>query len=471
MWRAEPERHCFLAIGADHLEWGVRCLAGKERGWQTRLHIPIAAPRPEETRLQPLLDAVASLQQRLPEKMAQIGKSPTGLSPFHVCVSDYWLAMADFPWNPALLEPDPARTYAFDQLASAGFALDGDERLCLDDRVYGERFLAVAYPQGLDACLTTFSRQQGLRLVSLLPLVIAASAALPRFSAPHDTPFALLEGGWIRFWFLHARNRRLQPLGHRLPVDDAAPLPLLWRRQCLRYPALLSNRERDLEMLALDGDCSMPRADGGAWRTVRELSPEDDDAESFPLLAAAASHRSPMSHALDAVSAPAAPTHIQWFSMAALAAAITLVFTLAVLTEMRTAAILPASRDFASIVETAPPLSATERKHVEAVNQAAQSLNLPFDALLRQLRPPLDIRVSPLEIELGTDRQEGLPGDAGGRSMKLVMEVPTAEEMTRYVAFLSDRSRFSHVRLARHEINESDASKPYRFVMELRWRD
>jgi hypothetical protein len=62
-------------------------------------------------------------------------------------------------------------------------------------------------------------------------------------------------------------------------------------------------------------------------------------------------------------------------------------------------------------------------------------------------------------------------------TLKVHAEAPASTDMTRYVAFLSDRKPLNHAYLVRHEVPDSAAAQAgspraaYRFTVEVAWKD
>jgi len=110
-------------------------------------------------------------------------------------------------------------------------------------------------------------------------------------------------------------------------------------------------------------------------------------------------------------------------------------------------------------------------------------LNIPVPRVLRALQPPRDIRVGLLGLELVAGRERGAePAGAvdvriSRPTLKVHAEALTSTDMTRYVAFLSDRKLLNHAYLVRHEVPESAAGQSgspratYRFTVEVVWKD
>jgi hypothetical protein len=110
--------------------------------------------------------------------------------------------------------------------------------------------------------------------------------------------------------------------------------------------------------------------------------------------------------------------------------------------------------------------SRNELARVQAVNVAVRELNLPFEAILRALEPPKDMRVAVLSMTTAASTSGALAS-----RVKIVAEARTGAEMARYVAFVAERKPFTGAYLVEHEIDETAVERPYRFTLEASWND
>lgn len=98
-------------------------------------------------------------------------------------------------------------------------------------------------------------------------------------------------------------------------------------------------------------------------------------------------------------------------------------------------------------------------KQIEAMNRTVRQLNLPWQPLLSAIEEHLSERVSLLSLE----------PDASVRIIHLQVEARSADDMLDFVEALDSDNRFVAATLKRHEINESDHNRPYRFILEAEW--
>lgn len=99
-------------------------------------------------------------------------------------------------------------------------------------------------------------------------------------------------------------------------------------------------------------------------------------------------------------------------------------------------------------------------KRIEAVNQAIKQLNLPWQKLFDAMERNRSDRISLLALE----------PDASNRILRIQAEAKAADDMVDFVEALQKDALFHSASLIRHEINESDRNKPYRFTLEARWQ-
>ena len=94
-----------------------------------------------------------------------------------------------------------------------------------------------------------------------------------------------------------------------------------------------------------------------------------------------------------------------------------------------------------------------------AVNAAVLQLNLPWRALHDAIGEATPDSIALLALE----------PDARKRVIKLTAEAKTSDAMIGYVEQLKRQELFAAVTLTRHEINETDPSRPIRFQLEAEW--
>ena len=99
-------------------------------------------------------------------------------------------------------------------------------------------------------------------------------------------------------------------------------------------------------------------------------------------------------------------------------------------------------------------------KQVDAINQAIRQLNLPWPDLFAAVEHALNEHISLLALE----------PEASSQTLRIQAEAKTADDMLDFVTALQADKAFRSARLLRHEINENDKNKPYRFTLEAQWQ-
>lgn len=94
-----------------------------------------------------------------------------------------------------------------------------------------------------------------------------------------------------------------------------------------------------------------------------------------------------------------------------------------------------------------------------AVNSAIAQLNLPWRDLLDAIETATTANVALLSIEPDSKKQV----------VKGMAETKTSSDMIFYIEKLKKQNFFSAVVLTKHEINDQDVNRPYRFQFEVQW--
>lgn len=98
-------------------------------------------------------------------------------------------------------------------------------------------------------------------------------------------------------------------------------------------------------------------------------------------------------------------------------------------------------------------------RQIDALNRSVRQLNLPWQPLLAAIEERLSEHVTLLSLE----------PDASARLLRLQAEAKSANDMVDFVEALNSDERFVSAKLTRHEINDSDRNRPYRFFLEAEW--
>lgn len=108
-----------------------------------------------------------------------------------------------------------------------------------------------------------------------------------------------------------------------------------------------------------------------------------------------------------------------------------------------------------------PPQADLAPEVIAAANRAITQLNLPWEDLFEIFESRTLPTVALLALE--PDSRKGL--------VKITAEAKGPEDMANFLELLVAEPRFAEVALAKHEINQKDANRPVRFVVEARWRE
>lgn len=450
-----------IVIGAKKIE----CCVTESQGATTKLI--------DESLLQMMICEENSADLPINQLNAMLEKlflqtTTTVVDQVRVVVADCWLAVAGVPWNSAIKHTTSASIYGRKQIAGMGFSLSSFDTLRLDDAAFGEPRLAVVYPMVLVNLLQKLTLQLNARLASVLPLSVIAWDLSQRKRNTQSPVLALFDAGMMLFARSTGGNHsRISGVTMRIESDINASnknLHQMWNRLCLREPQLLEVEQIDFFDLNPTSDAidhvDMPfiAVDFSFSEKIKNISPSLRLAVQF----------GKRSHALNAISTTPKAVLWQWL---VLGLGIALVSGLSVQafktnTYIRSLIAIDATSNIAPVLPKAKSWSKDELVRVRAVNSAIRELNLPITAILRALEPPKDIRVSLLNMET-------LANAPGSQTsvVKLIAEARTGAEMARYIAYLSDKKPFTGAYLTKHDVDENSAERPYRFTVEVQWKE
>lgn len=454
-----PATTLYVALGARRAVGAVLAGTGSRARWLEPGRFEVHWADAEQSAHAPLDRLLAMLQTIRPaDAMPAVGQ-------IRVVVADNWLALAGMPWSAGAVRSDEADARA--HLAREGFEVEPVDTIRLEDGPYGQPRLAVAYPARLLLALRQVASRFSSRLTSVLPLSVVAWEAA-QASAPAEV-VAVVDAGLMMFLRARGAGRHIGAVSvqaRRCSLqDEASDVRAIWQRLCLREPQLAAAGSVALLNLAESGPAT---PDIGAPFVAVRLPASVNAVGVSPVLhLAVAAGNEP--RALDALPAAAPQTVWRWAALAMavlLAGAATLqavrsnraVEQLAARLTVLTGSVRPAFREVG--------WSREELARVQAVNAAIRQLNVPIAALVRALQPPADIRVAVLSMETSDSS-----APAGSSSVKIVAEARNGADMTRYVAYVAERTPFTDAYLIRHEIDETVAERPYRFTVEARWTD
>lgn len=119
-----------------------------------------------------------------------------------------------------------------------------------------------------------------------------------------------------------------------------------------------------------------------------------------------------------------------------------------------------AARQQARPVQPAQPRLVLSDNQVRAVNAAIEQLNLPWPEIFALLERSKSDKVALLALE----------PDGRKRLVQIQAEARTPEHMLAFVERLRQQPEVEAAYLTKHEINDRDANRPYRFRVDLRWQ-
>lgn len=493
--RGHTDLHLWL--GPEGLQWGAWRDGAWLSAWTGSAPLALAdagadaAVTSPDARHAPLVQAVHALGTR----WASLAADPTaGRLRLWVTVADVHLHTATLGWTPLLMRDALLPSLAQAQLLQAGHEVSARDVLRVGEGRAGQPRLLVAYPHELLAACETLAQDLDGVLLSVLPLSVQAWEAVQPWvqAAGQEAVLGVSVDGMAVLLDGMRQPMHSQALRHAQPL---AALRGQWRRRQLRrwaMPEAGVSFGGSFGALAHLPDAADPTADPAEAARLPVLDlrsqahppvaqetsftcvpvpacapPSAPEASPSRLLAWLQARTMAPAHALDAVQRPAAPARGWWLACAALwVVAVLLCLDNGSVWQDRRLAQAAAPRSAVTDtvrVAAAPAFTREELGQVQQVNDAVRRLNLPIDALLDGLRPPQDIRVALLSVDVRA-------GGTGGRGVGLVRaQAEEGVDMARYVAFVAGRTPFADAILKQHERREDEPGRPYLFTMEAAW--
>lgn len=384
-----------------------------------------------------------------------------------VVVAEQWLLYETLAWQAALASSDlPSAVASQLQTVGADLALPAVVRC--EETGWGRARWAVAYPAELMLALEQFAQRLGARLASVMPMVCLVvrhlqpqipTRRLYAYSEAQTFTVVEVERGRV----LSVLQRPLPASTHTNGFVEVDTVARLWRSLQMRTPHWAAVGE--LPFLAPAE--MVTEKDGLADTGLKVLTwPACETGVTSPLLPALRNFQV-TSHPLNAVAAgPRAPV-LQMLVFALIVAALGLLAWKLTVNARALKHPTPAERTVETNRQsgTPKPLTKMQQEQVVATNAAVRQLNLPAAQILRALKPPPDMRVALLGIDM-SDSSGGL----STAKVKVNAETRSGEEMTQYVAFLTQRKPFTQVYLVRHEVMQKMPDSPWRFTLEVLWQ-
>lgn len=479
-----PKPVLYLYIGAQRLQaaWSAR------RGAELRMLFDAAYRQPAADEPPASVDALPAAVPEAIEALARSCQAEAALqrgAELRMLVSDQWVPSASVPWNAAQYRAAAAVAAARSELREAGHEVALADLLRLDDAPLRQPRLAVCYPASLLEHVNRLAAGLKTRphsITTLSALAWRGNDAPGQRPAHSERVLAILEPGDASArQVILVRGQRASAC-----IDEVVIRPL--HTDGAARPAareLAASVAAIVQRLGWNAVPSPSSPEVATLFSVTDLAPNDPlGGASGPMawwvspqgrrdLAAA--------HALDAVARAARPSAVKLLVLACVLGSIGFSGVALWRNEARLQEALETATAArrAAVVPVAPPPSAEQAKRIAAVNAVVSELNIPLPRLLRALQPPKDIRVGLLGLELVAGRERGAgPGDARvlRPTLKVHAEAPASTDMTRYVAFLSDRKPLNHAYLVRHEVPDNaaqpgNARSTFRFTVEVAWKD
>lgn len=107
------------------------------------------------------------------------------------------------------------------------------------------------------------------------------------------------------------------------------------------------------------------------------------------------------------------------------------------------------------------PTTKLPQEQVMTVNQAIAKLNLPWTDVFDALEKASSDKVALLQVTPNSQKA----------SVRIIAETKNADDMIEYIEVLKQQKLFTAVVLEKHEINEQDQNRPYRFQFQVQWDD
>lgn len=421
------------------------------------------------------LDAAVAALRVLRERLADAQNGLPRAARITVLLAGPAVGLVSLPWSDALLDAAESSAHVAAELRSRGLDAAVGDRQALDAQpALGRPRTVFWVPDALARELALLAAALGAAPPLLQPLVAVAVDWARRQMRPQVRPGAAAMLGVLCAGTLHLvplAQRDARPLLQLADAPGVAPLPerlaALWQRAALRLPALAAQRAV-LDLLSLDEPPPADAPPGIDWLPWPQ-GPAPGQARSAldQALGAHALER-PQLALSDALPSP-------WRRAAALLAAACLAGAALLLV-----AGLQRQAETQWALQPAPPLAAAavqapnpaERADLRAAQAAVRQLNLQWPALWRALDPPRDLPVMLLSLELASRAapEAGAERLTAGSPIKLTLEAPSSQDMTRYLSFLATREGIAAAQLVRHEIDPAQtAAGPYRFDVEIAW--
>lgn len=438
MWLAKPRNTPLLVVLSDHLLW----LSGTEsQSATTRNSLEVPIPS--------LDDNFPSLEMALASLTRQIAAVVDVQSDqsFNVLVSECWMVCDIVPWSDALMGHE-AHHYVFECLRNAGYRVDPNSVLQVDDRLAGEPCWVACFSADVITALQFFATQIQQSLHACWPLNVTLCSDLIR-NKRIEGPIGILDGAWLHLYQIN--RRACQPIGCSLPVVDSQSLALIWQRIRLAHAGIKHPERFQLVCLSTEFDThTFPvpiiamhsrteERDGLSW--LRWIFDED-----HPL-----SYRLLLNKGHRYVESTIVGLLLVFCGLLGWGLG-------EVEAEIASRSEAARAAEVVSSPETnVPPAGDVLSPSVVAL------LNFSIEESLRPLIPPDSAMVYLLGVEFDNEAAPSI--------VRITGQTKALDDVAGYLSHLASNSRVAHAELLRHEKVPDNLSLPLRFELEVTWRN
>jgi hypothetical protein len=389
---------------------------------------------------------------------SQLGQA----SVLRVAVAESRLAGTLLPWAQGVWRMSQAREAWRAGLQAAGWAVHADDSVVAQDAPHGQPRWVAAWDAATLTALEGFAEACGWRLASVRPMGAVLRAALPPPASDDPRLLAVLDDACVILYLVgrHTLDVLVRPRPQPMHGTDnlaTAVQAQLCRQQLRRADWAQAQAVSWVNAAQATADL------GPGWKAVLASHPSLDG--FMGLMGRSAGWRHDPMDAVS-VSGPAWGAVRAVLALTLLAAATLGVHGLWVRQPAApVASTAPSQTTVASALTPSSGAAASDRREVQAGNNAIALLNLPVSRVLDALQPPRDLPVALLSLDLAAAAQ--------GASLRVVGEATQPADMFHYVDHLQLHAPLNAARLVQHERRpSSEGATPalHRFTVEATWQ-
>lgn len=375
--------------------------------------------------------------------------SPLRVTEMRVLVADPLVATVRLPWTGSAANGDVESAAVRRALSRSGYDPDLDYAIRIAPAPPGHAKPVVAYPEWIVESLRQLARELGIELGYVLPVSVAAWSL---HKMRGGGTLAVAGEGWIS---LVQRGQHQLPTIRTYPAAEdceTAVLPKIWRRLCIRQEMRIP-------------DAQLPSAQPRAHRTTGLFRSGSRYDPLPPLIAAGLElgRYAGRNIGINGVKPRARTTPVFW-----MIACFVTGWAIAVAAQIKPALqkleYLHAENARIEQSIRVKKAAAVPPKVPQELADHVHRLNVPVAQLLSALRPPLDLPVVVVSVELVPARQDSRKGVVrySGEATEIV-------DMTKYVNLVASRKPYNEVKLVKHEMAKTGGKTAYRFWIEASW--